>query len=392
LKHAPNLIRIYGPAAFLVVEILNQNIRHLCNAPMVKAEESLCRFDEIYQSPLQPLPKVSVVILNWNGKNYLEQFLPSVLSTTYQNKEIIVVDNHSDDDSVIFLQANYPSVRIIQHPENRGFTKGYNAALREINADYYVILNSDVEVTAGWLDPMVELLETDKTIAACQPKILAWHDRTMFEYAGAAGGWIDRYGYPFCKGRVFEAAEKDEGQYDVPESIFWASGAALFIRASAFHSQNGFDERFFAHQEEIDLCWRLQNAGYKIYSCPGSVVYHVGAGTLQKSNPKKTFLNFRNNLIMLAKNLPAGKQWVIVLRMMLDAAAAWKGLLTGNARYFLAILNAQWAFIRWKFSRGKSSSTNKRDPLTLNGVFNGNLVWQFFLKKKRTFREIVKKQ
>jgi GT2 family glycosyltransferase len=340
---------------------------------------------------LKPLPKVAIVILTWNGRKFLEQFLPSVVHSTYSNHEIIVVDNNSADDSIDFLKTHHATIRIIQNPGNWGFAKGYNEALKNVSADYYVLLNSDVEVTASWLEPMVELLESDTSIAACQPKILSYHNKKLFEYAGAAGGWIDKYGYPFCKGRVFEICEEDHGQYDQVEPIFWATGAALFIRSSAFHQQKGLDEYFFAHQEEIDLCWRIQLAGGKIYSCPSSVVYHVGGGTLQRGNSKKTFLNFRNNLIMLAKNWPSKKIWTLPVRISLDAMAAWRGLLTGDAGYFWAIVKAHFAFFNWLlFHQTKSLFPLSRKGY-LEGVIPKNLVWQFFIKKRKTFSKIVNK-
>lgn len=337
-------------------------------------------------------PKVAVVILNWNGQKYLEQFLPSVLSTSYSNYEIIVADNGSADDSVSFLQTNYPGIRLIQFTENFGFAKGYNEALKQVESDYYVILNSDVEVQSGWLQPLADLLEKDSNIAACQPKILSFNNKNIFEYAGAAGGWIDKYGYPFAKGRVFETCEEDHGQYDQPEPVFWASGAALFIRAGIFHEVQGFDEYFFAHQEEIDLCWRIQLAGYKIFSCPSSVVYHVGGGTLPKSNSLKTYLNFRNNRIMLFKNLTLSKKlWVLPVRSFLDALSAWKGLLTGNGGYFVAILKAHIAFVKWWcFHRRKSIFPVNRKAI-LSGYLNKNIVWQYFGRKKKSFIEIVDK-
>jgi GT2 family glycosyltransferase len=340
---------------------------------------------------LKPLPKVAIVILTWNGRKFLEQFLPSVVLSTYSNHEIIVVDNNSDDDSVDFLKTNYPNIRIIQNAGNWGFAKGYNEALKQVSSDYYVLLNSDVEVTPNWLEPMVDLLESDPSIAACQPKILSYHNKNIFEYAGAAGGWIDKYGYPFCKGRVFEICEEDHGQYDQSEPIFWATGAALFIRSSAFHEQKGLDEYFFAHQEEIDLCWRIQLAGGKIYSCPSSVVYHVGAGTLKRSDSKKTFLNFRNNLIMLAKNWPSKKVWALPLRVSLDAIAAWRGLLKGDGGYFLAIVKAHFAFLNWLLFHQKKSLFPSSRKGRLNGVLQQNLVWQFFINKKNTFSKIVSK-
>ena len=293
-------------------------------------------FEQIYSFSLMPIPKIAVVILNWNGKNFLQRFLPSVLSTSYSHYEVIVADNGSSDDSVDFLQNNYPAIRLIRFDHNLGFAKGYNEALKLVEADYYALLNSDAETSPGWLQPMVRLLESDPSIAACQSKLLLFANKKLFEYSGAAGGWLDKYGYPFAKGRVFDVCEEDHGQYDQQEPIFWASGAALFIRAKVFHEMQGFDEYFFAHQEEIDLCWRMQLAGYKIYSCPASVVYHVGGGTLPKGNSRKTYLNFRNNKIMLSKNLPFSKKiGVIPVRNLLDAISAWKGLLTGDGGYFI---------------------------------------------------------
>lgn len=339
---------------------------------------------------MKPLPKVAIVILNWNGKKFLEQFLPSVVLTTYTNHEVIIADNFSTDDSIAFVEKNYPAVRIIPLTQNWGFAKGYNEALKQVTADYFVILNSDVEVTPNWLEPMVELLENDTSIAACQPKILSWHDKKMFEYAGAAGGWIDKYGYPFSKGRVFEICEEDRGQYDQAEPVFWASGAALFIRSSAFYEMKGFDEYFFAHQEEIDLCWRLQLAGYKIYACPSAIVYHVGGGTLQRGNSKKTYLNFRNNLIMLVKNLPLSqKMRVLPIRFLLDAVTAWRGLLSGEGGYFIAIIKAQFSFIRWLLFHQKDNWLPISRKGQLYGYFLKSIAWQFFIKKKKTFSEIV---
>lgn len=336
------------------------------------------------------MPKVAIVILNWNGRKFLEQFLPSVLLSSYQNKEVILADNFSTDDSITFLQNNYPTVRIIRLSQNWGFAKGYNEALKEVEADYFVILNSDVEVTTGWIEPMIDLLENDTTIAACQPKLRSYHDKKMFEYAGAAGGWIDQYGYPFSKGRVFEICEEDCGQYDQSEPIFWASGAALFIRSSVFHEMKGFDPYFFAHQEEIDLCWRIQLAGYKIYSCPSSVVYHVGGGTLQKGSARKTYLNFRNNHIMLNKNLPLSQKiWIVPIRFFLDTISALKGLLTGDTGYFAAIVKAHFAFLNWYFFHRKNSLFPASRKGYLHGYLAKNIVWQFFVKNKKTFSEIV---
>ena len=341
-------------------------------------------------------PPIAIVILNWNGRNYLEQFLPSVITSSDDKVEIIVADNGSNDDSVSFLQQFYPQIRLIKFAYNYGFAKGYNEALKQVEADYYMILNSDVEVPAGWLLPMIDLLETDKNIAACQPKILSYKSykegKKLFEYAGAAGGWLDKYGYPFAKGRIFDICEEDYGQYDQSEPIFWASGAALFIRSKIFHEVNGFDEYFFAHQEEIDLCWRIQLAGYKIYSCPASVVYHVGGGTLPRGNSLKTYLNFRNNRIMMSKNLPFIKKlWVMPARSFLDGLSALKGLFTGDGGYFVAIVRAQLAFLKWWIFYQKKSVFPASKKAVLSGYFQKNMVWQHFIKKRKTFSEIVGK-
>ena len=342
---------------------------------------------------MNPLTKVAIVILNWNGRKYLEQFLPSVFASTFEKFEVIIADNGSTDDSLLFLQSYYPEIRIITFSENLGFAKGYNEALKQIESEYYVLLNSDVEVTENWLTPMIELLDSNTTIAACQPKILSFHNKKMFEYAGAAGGWLDKYGYPFAKGRVFDICELDNGQYDQQEPIFWASGAALFIRSSIFHEMKGFDEFFFAHQEEIDLCWRIQLAGHLIYSCPSSVVYHVGGGTLPKGNSLKTYLNFRNNNIMLYKNLPFSKKiWVLPVRNLLDALSAWKGLFSGDGGYFVAILRAHMAFVKWWLMYQKKSVFPLSTKGKLLGLLDKNMVWEHFVKKKNSFVEIVGKR
>ncbi len=335
-------------------------------------------------------PLVAIVILNWNGKKFLEQFLPSVLSTTYGNHQVIVADNGSNDDSIAFLEQNYPGIRIIRFDSNLGFAKGYNEALKQVAAEYYMILNSDVEVTPGWLEPMVQLLGKDRNIAACQPKILSYNQKEYFEYAGAAGGWLDKYGYPFSMGRVFDVCEKDGGQYDRSIPIFWASGAALFIRADIFHEAKGFDEYFFAHQEEIDLCWRIQLAGYRIYSCPQSKVYHVGGGTLPRGNSLKTYLNFRNNRIMMSKNLPfSRKLWLMPARNFLDAVSAWKGLLNGDGGYFISVARAQIGFVKWWLFHRKKSVFPKSRKGPVRGQYTGNIAWQHFIRKKKFFTEIV---
>lgn len=335
-------------------------------------------------------PSVAIVILNWNGKKWLEKFLPSVVATRYANLKIVVADNGSTDDSINFLKENYSSIQVLPFSSNAGFARGYNLALEKVEADYFVLLNSDVEVEANWIDPMVNLLESDPAIAACQPKLLSYFNKSEFEYAGAAGGWIDKYGYPFAMGRVFDSCEIDKGQYDKSIPIFWASGAALFIRASVFKEVKGFDEFFFAHQEEIDLCWRIQLAGYKIYSCPGSVVYHVGGGTLPKGNSLKTFLNFRNNRIMLLKNLPLFDSILLsVLRTFLDLLSALKGLAAWDFGYAWAIIKAQFAVFGWLlFKKNKSVFPVKRAGL-LFGKAPVNLIWSYFIKKHQKFSEIM---
>jgi GT2 family glycosyltransferase len=335
-------------------------------------------------------PSVAVVILNWNGRKFLEQFLPSVMASVYDNKRVIVADNASTDDSVMFLQQQYPQIEIIQNSSNEGFAKGYNTALQQVQSDYYILLNSDVEVTPYWITPVIELMESDAAIAACQPKLLAYHNKNLFEYAGASGGWMDDFGYPFMRGRVFDICEEDKGQYDTAQQCFWASGAALFVKANVYHALGGLDNYFFAHQEEIDFCWRLQLAGYKVFVQPASVVYHVGGGTLPKGNSKKTFLNFRNNLIMQAKNFPlATALWKIPFRLGLDAIAAWKSLLSGDAGYFMAIVKAHVHFFKWVLVDKKQSVFPIKKEGGLSGWYNGSVVWQYFIKKKKTFLEIV---
>lgn len=266
--------------------------------------------------------KIAVVILNWNGKIWLEKFLPSVTENS-EEAEIYVIDNLSTDDSLDFLKREYPEIKIVINTENLGFAGGYNAGLKNIDAEYYCLLNSDVEVTPNWIEPVIHLFENNSEIAAIQPKILSYENKTKFEFAGAGGGLIDNLGYPYCRGRVFDEVEEDLGQYDDEKEIFWASGCCLFIRSKDFWEQNGFDERFFAHQEEIDLCWRLINSGRKIYYTGKSKIYHVGGGTLNKQSPQKTFLNIRNNLSMMAKNLPFPKLIpLIFFRLCLDGVAS----------------------------------------------------------------------
>lgn len=316
------------------------------------------------------------------------------MQTSYPALRVIVADNASTDDSLIFLRESYPSVEVITLEENFGFAEGYNQALKQVDSEYLVILNSDVELTSGWLMPMISFMEEHPNVAAAQPKILSYLNKDHFEYAGAAGGWIDAFGYPFSRGRIFDHCEKDNAQYNNAEEIFWASGACLLIRNHLFQKSGGFDGWFFAHMEEIDLCWRLQLMGYSIYSLPQSVVYHVGGGTLPKGNSRKVFLNFRNNQVMLAKNLPwAEKWWKVPFRMALDQVAAVKALLGGDGGYFIAVLKAHFAFIYWIFAGRDSQLPAKTQRLTnLNGVFRGNIVWDFFINNRRTFNSLFEKK
>ncbi|WP_332025692.1 glycosyltransferase family 2 protein [Kaistella sp.] len=287
---------------------------------------------------------LAIAILNWNGKNWLEKFLPNVILHS-ENTDVYVIDNASTDDSVLFLKLNFPQVKIIQNKENQGFAGGYNEGLKKINAEIYCLLNSDVEVTENWLKPVLDLFQKDLKIAAVQPKILDYNRRNFFEFAGAAGGFIDNLGYPYCRGRVFENIEEDKGQFDDETEIFWASGCCLFIRSEDFRKQNGFDARFFAHQEEIDLCWRLKNDGKKIFYTGKSTVYHVGGGTLNKQSAQKTFLNMRNNLSMLVKNLPFSVVfWIILSRLILDGAAALYFAFKNGLPHLWAVLRAHFSF------------------------------------------------
>jgi GT2 family glycosyltransferase len=339
---------------------------------------------------MSTLPSVAVVILNWNGRSFLEKFLPSVCQSTYGNLQLIVADNASTDDSVAFVRAQYPKVQIIQNPSNNGFAGGYNEALQHVKADIYVLLNQDVEVDPGWIEPVVNLMLRDHHIAACQPKLLAYHDKARFEYAGAAGGWMDILGYTFCRGRILYRTEEDHGQYNDEQDIFWASGAALFIRSAAYHEMGGFDADFFAHMEEVDLCWRLQRAGYRICYCPESVVYHVGGGSLPQGNPRKLYLNFRNNLMMLWKNLHPADRWIVLFqRFFLDVLAAFKSLAQGKPKDMAAIYRAYVDYCRWrkKYDATKHPHPQKR-LLELDGVFHGIMIWRYYFLRRKTFNAL----
>lgn len=342
-------------------------------------------------------PSVAVVILNYNGEEVLKQFLPSVLESDYPNLEIIVADNGSGDSSLEMLKEEFPEVKIIDLEENNGFAKGYNLAMETVVADYYVLLNSDVEVSGNWIMPIIELMEKDKTIGAAQPKIKSYNDKESFEYAGAAGGWIDHWGYPFCKGRIIATVEKDVGQYDQTEEIFWASGAAFFVRAHLFNALEGFDADYFAHMEEIDLCWRIKKAGFKIIACPSSVVYHIGGKTLDYQSPHKTYLNFRNTLYTILKNEPLRKLlWLIPLRLCLDGAAGILFLFQGKVKHIRAIIKAHWTFYPQmsKFYKKRYYYNDLIQKVSINlepnnnGILKKSIVIEYYLKGKKIFSRL----
>ena len=334
--------------------------------------------------------KVAVVILNYNGASMLSRFLPSVIEYS-QGAEIVVADNGSTDDSVPVIERDFPAVRLVQLDKNYGFADGYNRALAQVEAEYYLLLNSDVEVTQGWIVPLLTFMEQNPAAVACQPKILSYNHKERFEYAGASGGFIDRYGYPYCRGRVFDTVEVDNGQYDDVCRVFWATGAAMMVRSDAFRNAGGLDGRFFAHMEEIDLCWRMLARGGEIYVVPQSTVYHVGGATLNKSNPRKTFLNFRNNLLMLYKNLPADElRRVMCIRALLDYVAALKFLLTGAWGDFKAVLRARCEYRRmrgeYKSVREQNMAAAVVSHIKERTCFS--LLWQYYLKGKKYFSQL----
>jgi len=330
-------------------------------------------------------PTVAIVILNYNGRHHLEKFLPNVLRYS-EGYAVWIADNASTDQSLDWLKTAYPELNTLTISENKGYAGGYNDALQRINADYYILLNSDIEVTENWVQPVISYMDSDEKIAACQPKIRAYDLPTHFEYAGAAGGYMDYLGYPFCRGRIFDTREEDLGQFDDEQDVFWATGACLFVRASAFHRAAGFDESFFAHMEEIDLCWRLLNMQYRITYCGKSVVYHVGGGTLHKSNPRKTFLNYRNNLIMLFKNLPKGRRWkTVFIRLILDGISSVRFMATGAWPDVIAILRAHIAFYLMIPSLIKTTKrTSYRAPL-----YYRSIVWEYFVLGKHRFSQLT---
>lgn len=331
--------------------------------------------------------KIALVILNWNGKQLLAKFLPSIIQySQLKNVEIYVADNASTDGSVAFLKTNFPTVKIVENSKNEGYAKGYNDALQHINADIYGLINSDIEVTSNWLEPIISVFKEEKKTAIIQPKILDYKKKDFFEYAGAAGGFIDKFGYPFCRGRVFYELEQDKQQYNNTADIFWASGACFFIRSDVFHQLNGFDEDYFAHQEEIDLCWRVQNLDKKIKSIGTSTVYHVGGATLKEKNPRKTFLNFRNSLFSLVKNLPKSKLLLIIfIRLILDGIAGLKFLMELRPIHTFAIFRAHLSFYFYlpKMIKKRSLVTKKTAYYTVKSI-----VWDFYILGKRTFDKL----
>lgn len=328
---------------------------------------------------------IAVVILNWNGKELLQKFMPSVLRHSAE-ANIYVADNASTDDSIAFLISTYPSVRILKNSENAGYARGYNLALSKLSEDILVLLNSDVEVTPNWLAPFIRAFGDDEKLVAAQPKIRDFNNKSYFEYAGAAGGFLDSLGYPFCRGRIFNTVEKDMGQYDEDAEIFWASGACLVVRNSSFKEAGGFDEDFFSHQEEIDLCWRLKATGGKVKYIGNSTVYHVGGATLSSANPKKTFFNFRNSLLMLFKNVKGTKvYWLLFQRMILDGIAATLFLIQGKPRHFLAVLKAHFSFYSMLPKFRKKRETNRSSVYYYKIK---SIVWAYFISNKRIFNNL----
>ena len=329
---------------------------------------------------------VAVVILNWNGKKLLEQFLPSVIDYSEKEATIYVADNASTDDSVSFIQNNFPSVKIIQNKTNGGYAKGYNDALKDLTEDIFVLLNSDVEVTPNWLTPIISEFKKDENLVAAQPKILDYKNKSYFEYAGAAGGFIDQLGYPYCRGRIFNTIEKDEGQYDDITTIFWATGACLIVRRVAYNAVEGLDEEFFTHQEEIDLCWRLQLQGGIVKYLGKSTVFHIGGATLSSYDSKKTFYNFRNSLLMLLKNVTSSKIWLLLfIRLILDGLAGVQFLLQGKWKHTIAIIKAHFSFYSLipTYLKKRTKKTTEIKYYSIKSI-----VWNYFIRKNRTFKQL----
>lgn len=338
----------------------------------------------------KPQSKIAVVILNWNGADMMRQFLPSVLKYSTE-AEVIVADNGSTDHSCEMLQQEFPTTRLIKLQQNLGFAEGYNQALDMLDHEYFLLLNSDVEVTPGWLKPLLDYMDRHPEVAACQPKLLAWRDKDCFEYAGGAGGYLDRYGYPFCRGRIFTEVEKDTGQYDTVVPLLWATGAALLVRRTDWLAAGGLDGRFFAHMEEIDLCWRLRSRGRQIVCIAESKVYHVGGASLAQGNPRKTYLNFRNNLLMLYKNLPEAElHTVLRIRTLLDWIAALKFFLTGDINNAKAVMRARKEFKRMlpHYYAIREDNLRKMVAQSIPERTHFCLLWQFYAKGRKRFAQL----
>lgn len=338
----------------------------------------------------QPWKKTAVVILCWNGRKLLEQFLPSLVKYQPDDADLVVADNASADDSADWVSKNFPSVKLIRLEKNFGFAAGYNEAIRKIGSDLIVLINQDVEVTENWLPPLVKMMESDERIAAVQPRIRSYQKKSHFEYAGAAGGWMDQYGYTFCRGRIFDAIEEDKNQYNTPAEIFWASGACMVVRKQVYEKLGGLDADFFAHMEEIDLCWRIKNEGYRIMYCPDSVVYHLGGASLPQGHPMKTYLNYRNNLIMLEKNLPDELvRKVVRRRELLDGISAFRSVLRGFPNDVLSIWRAHRDYRKGMDTWRKRRTGHEKNFYSLSGVYRGSIVWDFFIRRKRLFSQLI---
>lgn len=339
--------------------------------------------------------KVAVVILNWNGENYLKQFLPSVVAySSSDDVEVWVADNGSTDNSLKLIENDFKTVKVLKLDKNYGFTGGYNRALKQIKAKYFVLLNSDIEVTANWIEPIVEYMDKNPKVGAAMPKLLAYHNKHEFEYAGAAGGFIDKFGFPFCRGRLLSETEIDSGQYNDSIDVFWATGACMFVQAELFNSMGGLDEDFFAHMEEIDFCWRIKNRGFRVVYIPQSEVYHVGGGTLPNNNPRKLFLNYRNNLYLLYKNLPKGRvARVLLFRMILDGASAAMYLLQGKVSFFMAVPRAHIAFYSsiGNFTKKRKENLKLRTVHHHSEMFRRSIIYSFFVRKVRKFANLSSK-
>ena len=337
------------------------------------------------------VPKLAIVVLSYNGKSLLEKFLPPIINTRTAYSEVYVVDNASTDGTYEFVQETFPEVHLIRIEVNKGFTNGYAESLPLIDAEYYVLISSDVEVAPGWIEPVINLMDSDPAIGACQPKIKSFHNKTQYEYSGAAGAYIDKYGYPFCRGRIFFTIEEDNGQYDDIAEVFWCSGACMFIRASLYHSLGGFDNDYYAHMEDIDLSWRIKNSGYKVMVCPQAVVYHVGGHIISYGSPPKIFRNYKNGLIMMVKNMQPGEVWwKIPFRILMDMAAAFRALLIGNTGEFKAIFRAHMHFFaglgQWIRKR-KQARIIVKEP-NRSGIYPRSVVLDYFFRKKGTFDKL----